>query len=275
MRKLIVALAALALVASANASVRFYFTSADAVNNPQTGGLGGADPGNVDQSNDTITGTITDITAPCLDSVEGGVLYLWATVTDDDNENDLFRKVQGVELGLQVTGGSVDWDYAHLFQWSTPRRPTWTRWETASDLNLGLENGISRAVAAAVTANGIVIDEEDGPLYQGSTLTVLLGAASISGGTVGAEVRIGLGDLGFDYKDEAGLPGRTNAVYLGDEAGESVSADPEGADLDWTQVDDDGKEYGFAVTSGYDACIVPEPATLALLGLAALALRRR
>lgn len=238
--------------ADASAVGTRYFLSMSGLSNPDD-----------DQSSATAPSSLT--TDPGFTFWPNGGpirLYLWAdlsplgaVVTTD---------LMGIDLALSVTGGLIItrtniWQRV-LDDGDTPTDPAddLNRWASAPGLQSWSSQYVDLAPAVAVLETGLStrsavtnLDNQDraGNLW-------LFGWLEVDGG--GGEVQIHNNASGFLQGT-----GPTNTIYLGLDDFSGGPAEVPGQPV----------SYSNASWEAYDA--VPEPATLALMTLAALALRRR
>jgi len=186
--------------------------------------------------------------------------FLWGKFTGED---DLATKIIGVAPSVSVEGNLVMQEnviYRHKkINGTTSQR--WTRWDGTN--NLGI-NG----PAAAVTSNGIVNDPGNAwdlvaPAADDNA-AFLLGAFRVTSADLAlGRIRLGVGRLGFAAND--GTQSYYPAVYVNGvlvqerwyEAGQPMPTVP--------------VTHAAPVYLEY----IPEPASVLLLGLASLLIRRR
>jgi hypothetical protein len=193
-------------------------------------------------------------TNPCYELAPGQTsgtarFHLWAKVEPrDDGESNRWN---GIALGINITGGGVltEWTGLNVNAPSTARR-----WQTNSDFDG--RNGTVNFVGVTTTgAQGPALDDgwDTGPSYDGGNDDVYMGYLEVTGGA-GTEIFLTVGTAGITR--EGGSP-QVDDVNFG-----------------WGDGSVRGNQFG-AASALADACITPEPASLLLIGLGALALRRR
>jgi hypothetical protein len=245
MKKLIGMVAGLALVASASADVRFYFTNSasGAGLTDSSLALKNTDGSGTDGTSYALTDTDPTVGNPSIDPSAGEWLYLWVAFENEPNS----RKIQGINLEIDQDGNETGRGI-YLGDDTNGDEGASIRW------NLGSQT-TDPMVLVAIQEPGIVNRTTDRWLYDGGTRTALLGAMQFKEGNY--EVRIGLERQGVSYSGQAAPKVKLGA---GDEQFDG-SVQPEGTPT----------RYAKAPS----AVIVPEPASLLLLALAGLAIRRR
>jgi len=246
MKKLIGMVAGLALVASASADVRFYFT------NSATGAgltdsslaLKNTDGAGTDGTSYALTDTAPSVSNPDVDPAAGEWLYLWVAFENEPNA----RKIQGINLSIDMDGNEVARGI-YLGDDTNGDEGGSIRW------NLGSRTE-DAMVLVAIQEPGVVHRTTDRWLYDGGTRSALLGGIQFKGDSE-YDVRLGLDRQGVSYSGQA-----SPMVKLGanDEQFDGA-VQPEGTPTRWS--------------TDPDAHVVPEPAGLLLLALAGLAIRRR
>lgn len=201
-------------------------------------------------------------TNPCYELAPGQTsatarFHLWAKPeidpTDDDGDGlpDNTNRWNGIALGIQISGGGSLSDWAGL-NVSAPSAAR--RWQTNSDFD-GRDGGVNFVGVTTTGAQGPALDDgwDTGPGLGDGNGDIYLGYVDVTGG-YGTEVRLTVGSAGITR--EGGSPA-TDDINFG-----------------WGDGAVRGNQFGSASVDA-DACITPEPASLVLLGLGALALRRR
>ena len=240
-------LGALAASASANANrIEFYFSTSGSL--------------------DAIPSEYTAETVPTINIGDTG--YLWAYV-----QGSTVRWMNvAIEFdGPTITGGQA---YDPVTYWQG--EPVWRRWNQAGDKDPADDNYINCPGVPEVPVSGLGKDYHPSDPPEGDYLTV--GAPDNPGTTrhfLIAEMQFGAtGSVflkvgaGFILKDSTSNP-PTDDIYFGFGDGVKehiVKGDP--------PVLAYGSDVG-ASTPTPDLYVVPEPANVLLIGLAALALRRR
>lgn len=250
MKSILALIAGLGLVTSAFADVRFYFTnSADeaGLTNPALA-FSNTDGNGTDGSSYALTGAAPKVSTPFVEPQNGQWLYLWVAFEDEPNN----RKIQGINLSINAEDHEVARGI-YLGDDSNGDEGGSVRWNLGSQTDDPL-------VLVAIQEPGIVNRSADRWLYDGGTRTALLGALQFEYGQKGSyEVRLGLERQGVSYSGQ-----KAPMVKLGSNNEQfDGSVLPEGTQVRWS-TDPDAKIDG-----------VPEPASILLLALAALAVRPR
>lgn len=248
MKKVLVLVAALALVASASAGVDLFLTKAPTPGMKAPDELNSAEK-NFLASYDKFTGS--PARSPFQQQPGTPTLYfLWAAGTLTGN--DAFYQIYGIDLrGSGVTGGAV-LDDGLFYRHSKPAPNAYKRWDAGAKISIP-------GLAAAVTARGIEMPANASDIANddGGKTYALLGAVKISGDP--GTFKLGLGSSTF-------------AIRVTDTDGNVKDYDGT-ANNRYPGLTIQGQD---AYKGPYDAVtIVPEPASVVLLALGALALRRR
>lgn len=189
---------------------------------------------------------------PCYELAPGQTsgsarFHLWAKVEPSEDGN----RWNGIALSVLVTNGGV------LTEWTglNVNAPTAARrWQTNSDFD-GRNGTVNFVAVTTLGAQGPALDDgwDTGPSYDGGNDDTYMGYLEVTG-PAGTEIFLRVGTAGITR--EGGSP-QVDTVNFG-----------------WGDESVRGNQFGVASRLP-DACIVPEPASLLLLGLGALALRRR
>lgn len=262
MKRIVAVAAGLALLAApASAALRLFFSpggafSATAINDvaltaadvpAANGGVGNPTVGN------------------------GQVLYLWAQMIGPPTS----QKWNGIAFDISVNGGTiastlmynynvVDPDFGDVLyeRWQGVNQGAGQGTSNVTGINLaavvrgeGVNNGVNSAVYDDQSEIGTAVGVGTAAQRRALPKSVLLGWIVVNATSPLAEVFLKVGTGGIA---RSGAPA-AESVYFG--------AGDEGAGLR-------GNSFGLASPSA-DAFVTPEPASIALLALAALALRRR
>lgn len=265
MKKLAIVLAATALLASAaNAgTLQLYFAlgpptaSAGVYVDPVVGTVNSPTGGNLYSSTRVLNGAA--VGNPTL--AGAGRLYVWATGNDSgvdaDGDGIIDASVwNGIAFNIDVTGTVSLTGGGMLNIRKNSGVPIYRRWESSADFTNPTYNLV------AITAGGISFqaagDGYDDTNNTAGTLgyKVLLGFVDVAPGASGGSLFFAAGGAGFNG---GGNPqGTTGVIFFG--SGDAGLANNAAA----------GTRSAVA-----DATILPEPASLVLLALAGLAIRRR
>lgn len=245
MKKLLAMVAGMAVAASVSADVRFYFTNSNtgAGLTDSSLALQNTDGNGTDGATYALTGTDPAVAAPTVNPTLGEWLYLWVAFEGEANS----VKIQGINLSIDQDGNETGRGI-YLGDDTNGEEGGSIRW------NLGSQT-TDPMVLVAIQEPGIVNRTTNRWLYDGSTRTALLGAIAVKEGNY--DIRIGLERQGVSY---SGKPAPKVKLGAGDEQFDGA-VQPEGTPT----------RYADA----YSARVVPEPASLLLLALAGLAIRRR
>lgn len=251
MKKVMCLVAMLSLVATASASVDIFITSAaefDAMPNETF------TTDEIDFLGDFAGVGGTPIAEPVNLGVCGEAppqtFYVWGQF----NGEAAYTQIYGMHFYVETDGCMQLLNSAHYRHNKTSGPPgqRWDRWDGDQPVTFGPDSGI----LAAVTADGIMDSFMDYDLGDGQTF--LMGAIELGcpepgdGGTA----NLVFGDLGLIAYD-----GNT---------GESIRPD---VSINGVMAPANPPEGPFGVEIAY--CEIPEPASLLLIGLAGLMLRRR
>ncbi len=244
MKKAICFVAMLGLVATASADINL-FATAGSEYAAMTGNVFNTDEIDFLPDFAGVGGTMN----PSLDTTGGltETIYFWGQF---DGEA-AYTQIYGMHFNLALDGGTIDQSvlYRHN-KTSGPPSARWDRWDNADPLTMLGDP------AAAVTSDGIMDSFMDYDLGDGQTFLIGAAEVTVPDGYVGS-LELALDTLGLiAYDGNTGDPSRPTINIMGDD---TVTPD----------------NPPSAATYNGVVNFVPEPASLLLIGLGALALRRR
>lgn len=185
------------------------------------------------------------------------VFYVWGQWNDPFG--DFGQAINGIHILAQANGGmtivdSVMYRQEGISQGKAGDATKYLRWNTDQHLELHTGNG---GIGVAVTSNGIELtyDALDWDISQGTgspdyVYTFLIGAVKVQCDcNADGELYVGVGTLGVSFGSDGFQP----------------------VQLDGVAIDNPPSEIQWALT----AFCTPEPASILLIGLAGLFLRRR
>lgn len=257
MKRILATLAGLSMLAGAAsaADLRLFFSTDNPVGGghpalPAPGSNGAMNVAAAAGNNLLTPGELGSQTNPAL-AAAGGRLHLWGTGTLGDPDPNVWN---GIGVQIAITGGAgVGITAGGGLNVTSPT--TFRRWETGSDFDP--TGSPARFNFIAVTRAGLNLPPL-GDGWDNGDNAVYLGYIDLSGntGATNAEIRLtvdaaGISRQGGDVANDRVFFGFGDAGLRGDAFGQGSSV----ADATVTAV--------------------PEPASMLLVGLAALALRRR
>lgn len=253
MKKALCVFAALAITAVASASINLWITeeapfasSADYFNKTEKNFLTGF------SYTAGAPATVPVDMGPCDGGMEK-TFFVWGSWVNEP----LYTQVYGLHVCVQVDGCMQLLDsaiYRHSKTLGTPAT-RWTRWDQPGAIVMG-PGCEGLGIAAAVTANGIMYFDNAYDLVANGGQDFLIGAFKVQclGEGTGGKAYLGVGTLGIICNDENGNDYRPVVSVFG----QAMPANPQ-SECFWVEA----------------AYCTPEPASLLLIGLAGLFLRRR
>lgn len=275
MKKFVAVLAGVALfVAPANAALRMFFST-----------IGANDGQSLLDANPGLTLPIAR-TNPAVAS--GSRIYLWAEMITSTPGTSQSQKWNGVSFDVAVNGGRVTANTLYNFVRTDPDSGefTYERWQGVNSGTIQANGSVLNANLAAVVRGDGINNGANAAAESSRDLQSEVGVLAATGSTA-AVSRSLIAPAGFTGKavllgsyDVALNVGSPSAqIFLKVGTGGIVRQGQTAAESIYFGVGDEnagvlGNAFGVGSPNA-DATITPEPASLALLGLAALALRRR